>query len=671
MIRNTLNTIGINKTICILLAAVLAAGTVQSQDRDHIYDRDKYDSIAAKYKNEHAVYTNITEQLVIKEVNGKLKANSYITLEKLFISNLSLNNENMDYFYYSDFHKLGEVSGTKYMPEGNSYKKVASNDFAVVRPRTYVFYDDNRAQVVLYSGLQKNAVTETKYSLEHTDLNMLEPFLFQDIAENLPIASATYEVIAPKYVDMKFILKGENTGWISQTKEDKFGNVVYRFTATDVPAPRKFSNVPGWRYIIPHVVPLITSYKFPDAPKAVQMLENTDGLYKNNYRFVRNVNIKVSQELTSLVNDITKNDHYAKDKAAHIYQWVQENIHYIAFEKGLEGFVPREADTVLKRKYGDCKDMSSILVAMCRVAGLDAYFATVGTNTLPYDHEEIPSPMLYNHMLCALKMGDNWTFMDATDPTLLFGENREDIQGKQALIYLNAKDYKIVTLPIEEAAHNSTYDSTVINLMGYKVVGSSTTHYKGHEAGDLNRWFMNNKVNEDKDKMVRKLTKRGSNKYSMDNYSLMTVEGMPTELSINTKFTLMNYSMQVGKDYYVNMNLNRHFENNLITEPDRKVACYLDYKQKTKEVVVMDVPEGYHVTYIPKNVQGGKDGLWKYSITYTTDTSNLKYVKRITLNKEYELDTLRIGQRQFAENNKMIDDLKKYYKESVVMSKKK
>ena len=80
MIRNTLNTIGINKTICILLAAFVAAGTVQAQDRDHIYDRDKYDSIAAKYKNEHAVYTNITEQLVIKEVNGKLKANPRIDL---------------------------------------------------------------------------------------------------------------------------------------------------------------------------------------------------------------------------------------------------------------------------------------------------------------------------------------------------------------------------------------------------------------------------------------------------------------------------------------------------------------------------------------------------------------------------------------------------------------
>src|SRR6185437_5848516 len=135
--------------------------------------------------------------------------------------------------------------------------------------------------------------------------------------------------------------------------------------------------------------------------------------------------------LNNLVSDLIKDDKTQRERAAHIYSWVQKNIHYIAFEKGLEGFIPRPADTVYKRKYGDCKDMSSIIMAMCRKAGLDAHFVWIGTTEKPYTFEETPLPLVSNHMICAVKLGGDWVFMDGTDPALPFGKNREDIQGKE------------------------------------------------------------------------------------------------------------------------------------------------------------------------------------------------------------------------------------------------
>ena len=72
-------------------------------------------------------------------------------------------------------------------------------------------------------------------------------------------------------------------------------------------------------------------------------------------------------------------------KARRIYKWVQQNIKYVAFEDGMEGFIPRDASLVCSRRYGDCKDMASILTKMLQYSGVEACFVWIGTRSLPYE----------------------------------------------------------------------------------------------------------------------------------------------------------------------------------------------------------------------------------------------------------------------------------------------
>src|SRR4051812_47770578 len=72
----------------------------------------EYDSIAVKYKNEHAVIINYYRHLVIAKEDGKLTATSYITKEKMLISDRSPALYNTDYLYHSDFNKLIDLSAT-------------------------------------------------------------------------------------------------------------------------------------------------------------------------------------------------------------------------------------------------------------------------------------------------------------------------------------------------------------------------------------------------------------------------------------------------------------------------------------------------------------------------------------------------------------------------------
>ncbi len=57
---------------------------------------------------------------------------------------------------------------------------------------------------------------------------------------------------------------------------------------------------------------------------------------------------------------------------AAIYDFVVTNTRYVALEFGIHGYKPYRVDRVLARRFGDCKDKASLIVAMLKVAGVDA-----------------------------------------------------------------------------------------------------------------------------------------------------------------------------------------------------------------------------------------------------------------------------------------------------------
>ena len=170
---------------------------------------------------------------------------------------------------------------------------------------------------------------------------------------------------------------------------------------------------------------------------------------------------------------------------------------------------------------------------------------------------------------------------------------------------------------------------------------------------------------EEREKIVRILAARGSDKFLLENYKLKTKETGNKDIIMSGNFTVGNYIHHLKKDVIVNMNILRHFEDDYIDTTDRKAAWYHDYKNLQKEVVILEIPKNYKVTYLPKNASGKLDDKWSYIITYKNDGKN------IILTKEYKLNTMVVPPSKFVENNKAIVALENQYKESVVLTAKK
>jgi len=621
------------KVASLLMAALVLSGAAQAQLS---LKRQKYESIATRFANEHSVYTSLHHKLLIKEVEGQLTASSSVENEQLFISEKSLSTYNNGLIYsVSNFSYYTDIDGTIYKPEGNDYKVTKSRD------------RDNNPNIT-YSGLTKKSITRTNFSIEHEELKYL-PWYF--VSQNIPVVRSEFEIVAPKYVKMGFMVKGDDTSLIKRSVEEKDGNIIYRFTATDVPAHKKYDRVPHMAYYTLHIIPYIISFRLTGAKKDSLMAGSTDVHSKYQYRLVKGLNIKTDAILNDKTAELTRNTYSDREKVRRIYEWVQNSFRYEAiFNTDLEGIKPNPADTVCKRMYGDCKDMSSILMAMCSKAGVQAYFVDIGTNNKPYSHEEMQSSYLYDHMICAVKL-------DA---------NRVDLQGKEALIMIDEKNHKVVKVPEAPASQNVLTDNTVMNITYNDITGTTYQHFTGYPAWEIAELLAHTNRKEDKDQFVRSLAMRGNPNFVVSRYDVNASKSGNKDVTLNTTYTLNNYVQRVKKDVFVNMNVKNTFANFEVEDLNRKIPVYNDYKYKMTQTVTLNVPKGHRVTYLPKPAKGGADGLWSYNIYYKADTKN----NTVTLTKEYELKTMSIKPEQFAANNKLVDEINKQYKETVVLTAK-
>lgn len=107
-------------------------------------------------------------------------------------------------------------------------------------------------------------------------------------------------------------------------------------------------------------------------------------------------------------------------KAKAIYQFIEENVSYsnVPFMHG--PIIPQKASRTLSTKLGDCKDVSTLFVAMCKEAGLKANLVLVDTKDNGIQHLNLPS-IDFDHCVAQLIAGGKKYYVELTDQKLSFG----------------------------------------------------------------------------------------------------------------------------------------------------------------------------------------------------------------------------------------------------------
>ncbi len=313
----------------------------------------------------------------------------------------------------------------------------------------YGLYYDARAEIVTFENLRAGDVVEVQYTVaDVANVNELADYFgdFQMIAETLPTRRWDYTLIAPRRRTFYFN-QPRFAGLVRETEESG-PDTIYRFVAAPVARVESEPSMPGFAEVAPYLH--VSTYRTWDDVGhwywnlVVDQMQD-DGTLK-----------KAAVQATAGVTDTL-------DKVKAIHRLVVENTRYVGLEFGIHGYKPYKSTQVLLRRFGDCKDKATLLVALLRTLGVDSDLVLLRTRRGGRIDETPASLAVFDHAIVYVPAFD--LYVDGTAEFSGLSELPAEDQDTMAL-RVSPRGIKLVRTPLLPAASNLARRTWTADLRG-------------------------------------------------------------------------------------------------------------------------------------------------------------------------------------------------------------
>ncbi|HYG39516.1 MAG TPA: DUF3857 domain-containing protein [Cytophagales bacterium] len=614
----------------------------------------EYKILKKKYPTEGAVYLKNFQELNIDIVDKALKISTHSIQERMLLDNRAglFSEYSID---YNDFSKITDIQASTFLPVKSNYKVLKVKDFKTTEGLSKnVFYDGSKNISFLFPSLIEGARTNLHFLQDISHPQIIPAFYFD---QHIPVIQSIYSIVTDPDVELGWKIFNVPDSVITFTKIAKKNKVVYTWQVNNLKAYRNEENAPNYLYSLGHMVAWVKSYNIDG--KNYPLLKTSKDLYNWYYTISKNSNKEHSPELKTLVDSLTQDCKDEAEKVKKIYYWVQDHIKYIAIEDGMGGFVPRSAKTVFDRRYGDCKDMASIITKMLTYADIPSHLTWIGSRHIPYRYEDIPTPHVDNHMIATYVKDSSYYFLDATASFLPFGFSNGFIQGKQAMIGMDSTHLEIKEVPVIPMDQNQVLDSVFIEIKDNKILGKASAYYSGYNKIYLTERLRDHRY--EKEKLLKAVLTKGNNKFLLDSFDLIHLNDRDKALRIDYKFNVEDYFKSSTDEIYVNLNLNKDFFIEEIKN-NRNFDVEKDFKEIKTSIIKLKIPEGYKVSFLPSPAKF-LDERFGFETNHRQENGHLILEQKIYYN------FLIMKKKEFEQWNSFIRTLRKTYSELIVLEK--
>lgn len=201
-------------------------------------------------------------------------------------------------------------------------------------------------------------------------------------------------------------------------------------------------------------------------------------------------------------------------------RFVQDDIRYLGFESGLNGFKPHSPLSVWNQRFGDCKDKSLLLCTILQSRGIEAYPVLVNTVDRGKIAEGLPSAIAFDHCVAQIKL-DGKTYN--VDPTI--GNQGGSLDAYYFPVYqmglpLNTATELTTLIPSGSGRQKETQIFKMDSVGGMATM-EVHTFYEGRNADAQRSWLANTR---------RDAVQKSYKDYYADQYPDIT---MTSDLIIN------------------------------------------------------------------------------------------------------------------------------------------
>ena len=320
-------------------------------------------------------------------------------------------------------------------------------------------------------------------------------------------------------------------------------------------------------------------------------------------------------QIEALVHQLTKDLTTKADKIRAIYHFVASRIRYVGIELGQSAYQPSPAAEVLEKQYGDCKDKTTLLIAMLELVGIRAYPVLI--NPSPYERTdtELPSLNQFSHMLAAIPVSarrdllvttpsarkrdlpvsmSHYIWLDATSSTCSYGNLPYSNQGRKGFL-IGEEQGEFVDIPIFPAETNRLVSTTELWLSEEgSVQGRLHIETRGQYAINARWTYQQVPPSQLQTTLATELSQQFPGiAVEWSNISDLGALNVPVEMELG--FHVQNYATLLENEkMMMPMPIDEFAEYaEMVAAPQRVYSLNLGYPTQLEKAIQIHLPEGW------------------------------------------------------------------------------
>ncbi|MDR1652748.1 MAG: DUF3857 domain-containing protein [Prevotellaceae bacterium] len=485
---------------------------------------------------------------------------------------------------------------------------------------------------VVFTNLEVNDVIHLEYRMQDNSTGALAQYIYIDFnfEYQIPMQTCRVSMLIPK--DKKFTSKVTN-GSIEPTVTDLENMKLYTWETNNEPAVRQ----EAYMYFIDNTKQLYLS-SFPDWKFIADWYRDlTFSKFTPDYVFTETYN-------TLMEGNQNKSN---REKAQIFYNYIQENITYSSVSFMQSNYIPQKPSRTITTRLGDCKDLATLFVALCRQAGIEANLALILTRNVGTENMALPS-IEFNHCIAQLADGNKIYYIELTDNNLPFGA-LHDVDINAQILPIPFGDEKshseLIHLISDVRPQNTSTHYQTMTFSGNNMNISRTSYYMAANAAMCRNEFKREGEDRRNKIMNERMSAAFNKPITINDLEFVNLDNLKDTVIRTYKFEVREAMQEVAGMKIFKLGWIDKNTPNLVTPETRKYPLEYwayQFEDSATEIITLELPADKTLVETPKNVELNCKNA-AYTLTFDIKqkgklvaTRTFKLKKDVVAPEEYE-----------------------------------
>lgn len=529
-------------------------------------------------------------------------------------------------------------------------QKLIIDKAEVIKANGTIVKAENNDNYVVFTNLEVNDVLHLEYRIQDYYSGKIAEHFSTNFKYNfdVPAINNKFSLLVPKNKKFDYkVVNGSIEPAVTDIEDMKLysweldnqpaiNTEPYMSSYNDITTQLFVSSFPDWGYISDWYKDLTHSKFTPDY------------VFKDTYNSL----LKGKENLSDL------------EKAKIFYNYILENITYSSVNFMQSNLIPQKPSRTITTRLGDCKDLSTLFVALCREAGIKANLVLIATRD--YGNNKLVLPSInFNHCIAQLNIGNDVYYLELTDNNLPFGAAIDaDLNAQILPIPFSNEPFgdKLIRMEIPNRPQNTSYRTQNIKLNGNNMSIYRKSDYVAALASQR-RYQFKSIGSEQQNKIISERISSAFNKpLKVSDLRFANLENLSDTVSQAYSFEVINALQDVAGMKIFALPWSDINSLDLVSSETRKYPLeYWAYQTEdvTTEKITIELPAGKKLVDTPKNIDLQCANA-SYKMIFNTSKQGVVEVTRIFTRKKDQITPAEYPEYRTFLNEITENDTKQY-----------